>query len=628
MKPRLVLAVIACACESTQVPPASLTACVADEHGQTSPAFHGGPARIGWDSQEPDLVPNAISAGFGPIWRSAELDGAIVSNVTFRGRAYASPIFADDVTMHDAIFEGAQVSVVFVATSNGFVYAVNAFDTSCAARSIPAGEILWRTQLVTPAIVPTLDGGVALGTLSTPVLDLRANPPVLYVTAMDSAGGAFTWKAFALDASRGTILPGWPVVLDRTSVEAANGNGPARFDDDARILSQRGALALGPDGDRLYVTFGGYWDGAVGWIVAIDTQAQKIAASFSGAPDPLIDTQGNLSRHANAGMWGPSGPAIDSQGHVYMTTGNSDPSWETQPRTWGNSLLRFTKDLALDRTYTPFNFCQLDEGDVDVGGSSAILLPSLASLPTSTPSLVAFGGKQGVAYLLDTTHIVGDLGSRPACSTAWDDSSRDSSLLPPTASPDYCNFDSHPTCVPPVPSSMCVPGPVVAFGPSGDIAEVDHAKMRTTPAFFRRDDGTPLLYLSGSTKASLCSIDSVPPSLVRMRVAADAGGPAYLVRDAADTTIRFLNPGSPVVSSHGGFDPVVWVLDENAPRTASLLDPATPHPALYAVDGETMKVLYRSGQGDLDVGGKYATPLVAHGTVFVVTDRLQAFGLK
>jgi len=629
MPRNLALAVIACACESTQVPPSLLAACVADTHGQASPAYHGGMTRIGWSSQEPGLTPQAISAGFGPLWSTAEFDGAVASNALFRGRAYASPIFADDVTMHDGgLFDGAQVSPIFVATSNGFVYAVNAFEAPCASRSIPAGEILWRTQIVTPAIVPTLDGGVALGTLSTPVLDLHANPPILYVTAMDAQNGAFTWKAFALDASRGTVLPGWPVVLDRPSVTAANVNGPAYFDDDARIVSQRAALALGPDGDRLYVGFGGYFDGAVGWMVAIDTQAPKIAASFSGAPDTLLDAQGNLAKHPNAGMWAPSGPAIDSQGHVYMTTGNSDPSWETRPGAWGNSLLRFTKDLVLDRTYTPFNFCQLDEGDVDVGGSSAVLLPNLASLPTSTPNLIAFGGKQGVAYLLDAAHIAGDLGQRPACSTSWDDASRDGSLLPPTPSPNYCNVAPHAACVSPVPSQECVPGPVLAFGPAGDIAALDHAKMRTTPAFFRRDDGTALLYFSGATKASLCSVDVVPPSLVRMRIAADAAGPAYLVRDAADTEMRFVNPGSPVVSSHGGADPVVWILDENALRTASLLDPATPHPVLYAVDGETMKVLYRSGQADLDVGGKYGTPLVAHGTVFVVTDRVQAFGLR
>ena len=70
------------------------------------------------------------------------------------------------------------------------------------------------------------------------------------------------------------------------------------------------------------------------------------------------------------------------------------------------------------------------------------------------------------------------------------------------------------------------------------------------------------------------------------------------------------------------------MVDENAPRTAALLNPSTPRPVLYAVDGETMRVLYRSDPNDLEIGGKYATPAVAHGTVFVVTDRVQAFGLR
>jgi hypothetical protein len=30
----------------------------------------------------------------------------------------------------------------------------------------------------------------------------------------------------------------------------------------------------------------------------------------------------------------------------------------------------------------------------------------------------------------------------------------------------------------------------------------------------------------------------------------------------------------------------------------------------------------------LNVGGKYSTPIVAHGVIFVGTDRIQAFGLR
>jgi hypothetical protein len=173
-----------------------------------------------------------------------------------------------------------------------------------------------------------------------------------------------------------------------------------------------------------------------------------------------------------------------------------------------------------------------------------------------------------------------------------------------------------------------VPGPVLAFGPAGDLGEIDHAKMRTTPAFFRADDGTAYVYLSGTTKAALCSIDDVPPSVVRMRIATNDSGAAYLVRDAADGEIRFVNPGSPVVTSQGGSSPIVWVIDENALRTAPLLDPATPHPVLYAIDGTTMRILYRSRETDLEVGGKYAAPVIAHGTVFVATDRIQAFTVR
>ena len=610
-----VFALVAGCDDASQLPAEGAVACASPMHHLTSPGFHGGSARLGWVSQESVLTPAAVGGGsFGLAWSSAQLDG----------RAYASPVYADDMTMHGA-YEGSALSVLFAATTNGWVYAVSAFDSPCQSGTLAAGSILWRSQLVTPAVVPTLDGGVALGTLSTPVLDLEASPPTLYVTAMDSAGGGFTWKAFALDATRGTLLPGWPVVLDRSAMEAANRNGPAYFDDDARNMSQRGALSLSPEGDRLYVTWGGYWDGAVGWIASIDTQAVKIAASFSGAPDTLIDAQGNLSRHANAGMWGPSGPAVDGHGSVYMTTGNSDPSWETAPATWGNSLLRWTKDLTLDATYTPWNFCDLDVGDTDVGASSAVLLPDLGDIAPATPSLVSFGGKEGVAYLLDTSAIGGSLASRPACATSWDAPAKDLSLLPPAPSAAYCDFAPHPQCVPPAASTTCVTGPVVAFGPHGDVSFVDHAKMRTTPAFFRADDGSAYLYLSGTTKSALCSVDDIPPSVVRMRIETNAQGAAYLVRDAADTETRFFNPGSPVVSSLGGAGPVVWVIDANDLRSASIVDPTSPHPILYALDGTTMRVLYRTADADLGPSGKYTTPVVAHGTVFVVTDSVQAF---
>jgi outer membrane protein assembly factor BamB len=104
--------------------------------------------------------------------------------------------------------------------------------------------------------------------------------------------------------------------------------------------------------------------------------------------------------------------------------------------------------------------------------------------------------------------------------------------------------------------------------------------------------------------------------------------PAYLAIDLTEATLTFVNPGSPVVTSNGPDGAILWMTDENAPRVASLTDPAAPHPVLYAVDATTMTPLWRSPPDELKVGGKYSSPTVVHGTVFVATDRLQAYGLR
>jgi hypothetical protein len=163
------------------------------------------------------------------------------------------------------------------------------------------------------------------------------------------------------------------------------------------------------------------------------------------------------------------------------------------------------------------------------------------------------------------------------------------------------------------------------FGPYSDpFNNVDHGKMRTTPAAFAAG-GTEYLFISGATKAAADSETSVAPSLARLKVVTSPGAPAYLALDTVDPTTVFKNPGSPVVTSTGESGAIVWVLDENQSRTASLAPGAT-HPILYACDGTTLTPLWNSGTA-LHLGGKYSTAVVAHGTVFVVTDRVQAFAL-
>jgi hypothetical protein len=577
MSQRVVLLVMLAACKHQKFnDPPIYPSCPTGDAPIDVPMFHGDRRRTGWNAGEAALTPTSVASSFGWLWDSDPLD---VGSST-PPRIHATPLYFDSV--------GAQPFVV-TATSNSWVYAIAACSGSARA-----GTILWKTRLTTPLEIPNLDGGIPLGVLSTPVADLSIKPPRLYVTAVDANAG---WQLFALDLTTGATLRGWPLTISAAILDGVDKNGPSIFEGPTD-MAQRGALTLSPDFATVYVPFGSFADSAPGWMVAVDTRAVAVSAAFA--------TARSVARVGNGGIWGAGGPAIDSGGGVWVTTGNSVEG--PIPGTWGETLLRFSPALDLAGTYTPFNHCQLDRADTDVGGATPVLLPDLDPATTSTPHLIAFGGKQGNVYLVDRDRLPGGLDMRPACST---DSTNDGSLLPPGPQPQFG-----------------ARGPLNVFGPYSDLyGNLDMAKMRTTLSYFSDGNGGTFLFAAGATKAAADSSMSVPPSVARLRVVTAAGQPAYLAVDATDQSLAFFNPGSPLVTSHASSTPIVWVLDQTSSRKAPTLG-SIPSPILYAVDGRTMALLWKSLPDRVGIGGKYAAPTVAHGWVFVATDRLQAFGLR
>jgi len=560
-----------------------------------TPTFHGDRQRVGWNQFEAVLTPAKVaSADFGPLWNSPVFDSVTINSQTYAPHLFATPLYLDSVTLSGGAFSGLQCSVVFAATTNGFVYAVNAF----AVGGVPAGTILWSKQLGTPAIVPALDGGLPLGILSTPVIARHLSPPRIYVASMDAVAG---WQVFAVDITNGQILPGWPVQINDAVLGPVNQNGPAKFQA-ATTMSQRGSLNMSLDGGLVYVAFGSYFDGGVGWLAAIDTVHPGVVSAFAAAP--------SMNAIGNGGMWAAAGPAIDLNGRVYLTTGNSPAGSDTLSHVWGSSLLVWSplSTLTLAGTYSTFNYCNLDQSDIDLSGSAPIIIPDLDPATTSTPHLVTFGGKQGNVYLIDSDHLPGGVIQRPTCTI---DSSLDQSLLSPDFQPQFL-----------------ARGPLNVFGPySESVGLGDRAKMRSTPAYFRAADGTNYLFVSGSTKADVNSPVSVPPCLARLRIVTSPGSPAFLRLDVAENSLIFQSPGSPVVTSNGSSDAIVWVLDANLLRSQPLIGANVPHTVMYAVDAITLNPIWRSTDNVLNVGGKYNTPTIARGVVFVGTDRIQAFGL-
>jgi hypothetical protein len=156
---------------------------------------------------------------------------------------------------------------------------------------------------------------------------------------------------------------------------------------------------------------------------------------------------------------------------------------------------------------------------------------------------------------------------------------------------------------------------------------MDLARGRSVPAMFRDAQGAIHVIVTGNTKKDAASTTNVAPSLARLKVTTTSGRAAWLAVEQFEKTLALENPGSPIVTSNGSRDAVVWVLDPNARRSALLVGDGAPKPVLYAFDAIALLPLWRSAPGQLHASGKYNEPAIARGTVFVGTDRIQALGL-
>jgi len=601
--------------------------------------FHRDSQITGWNPNETILTPSSVASGsFGVVWESdpVECGGADIP-----AHMYASPLFVEDVTMTTGdCYDGMHFSVIIAATNTNFVCAIAAFDPT---GMVPPGTVLWRRSIGAPSTAQLQDG-IAKGIFETPAIDLVSTPPRVYVVGDTDVCDPLTpcraHRGYALDLGNGDVLDGWPLIFNNDTIGSGappgiQQNGPTLFQDVNR-MDARGALTLNPDNSILYVTFGSYQDQGPGFIVAVDTGTcgsgvPAIRKVFAAAPamDPT----------SSGGMWAPGGPALDGSGNVYVVTGNYIPAQDPPlPSAWAETILVFAPVAPPDYTfnligtYTPWNHCQMDQYDADLSGSSTVLFDLDPSV-TTTPHLLTIGGKQGNAYLLDRDNMPGALDQMPPCH--WDRTDpAHLGALDPTADPAESSLlgpETHPYYKSEDGLGEDRPGPINLFGPyQEDCHQGNLARGRTTPTYFQDANGTGYVFFTGSTKPAPCSIMPTTPSVARTRVVTP--GPdqhAYLAFDAYENSIVFQNPAIGVISSNGNdfASAILWLLDSNVLRGSPLVD---SQPILYAVDPSgmnTLAVVYRTPDSQLGPGGKYNTPIVINGKVYVGTNRITAYGL-
>jgi hypothetical protein len=534
--------------------------------------------------------------------------------------------------VQSAAYQGKTLGVVFAATGGGSVYAIASQDTN-GPSGITPGTVLWKTHLGNP--FGSIDGN-AMGVLSTPIIDVKSGR--IYVTAQvtdyllpasDPNHAANNWEVFALNLADGSVVPGWPVaytqaVLNSVNQNKLNGGNTVVFSSVGG--DQRGALNLNADGSTLYVDFACYNATNPGWMSTVSTgisngiangQTPAVVSSYSGVDSATVS--------ANAGMWGASGPAIDGNGNVFVTTGDSPSGTGQTPGAWGNSVLEWGPGQVLQLTgvYTPWNYQTQDTIDSDLGGSSPILI-SLPPGSSSTTELLATGGKQGNGYLVDAGNHLNNPTPNPNGSPAPYPASL--TVRPPVVAPDQDPSLYDPNAVrsyfnPPQ------PGPLALFGPYNETsASGNTAKARDTPATFFGPDGSAYIVWAGASKSAVGSGTPVAPSMYLTKVVTSPGQPAYLSVAAQNAQVMSL-PGSSLITGNGTANEIDWIVDSGVQRTDPLTSFSRGAPTLYAYDANTLQPLWSSAYQQLDMGGKYNSVAVARGNVFVGTDRIQAFGL-
>jgi uncharacterized protein (TIGR03437 family) len=340
-------------------------------------------ARSGENLAEAILTPgNVNQAQFGKIL-SRPVDGQI----------YAQPLYLPSVTIPG---KGVH-NVVFVATQHDSVYA---FDADSGAG--PNGPPLWQVSLANAAAGETT-AGVAdvlncltivpeLGITGTPVIDPSTN--TLYVVAMTKRNDQIFHRLHALDVTSGAERPGSPVLI----AASVPGTGDRAFNSSSNLVTfdayfyknRAGLLLLN---GVVYTGWTSHCDSRSyhGWIIAYDARSLQQVAVFNSTPDGY---QGSF-------WMGGAAPAADAEGNIYAISGNGRFDADANGLDLGDSVIKLSSQgLTVLDYFTPFNQLLLDQADIDLGSSGAVLLPDLAGSLTHQRLLVS-AGKEGRIYLLD-----------------------------------------------------------------------------------------------------------------------------------------------------------------------------------------------------------------------------------
>ena len=264
-------------------------------------------------------------------------------------------------------------------------------------------------------------------------------------------------------------------------------------------------------------------------------------------------------------------PSADESGNLYLTTGNGTvgtPSNRSDTINRGESFLKLTRNgtnLTVASWFTPYNFTNLEIGDIDLGSAGLLLIPGT--------TLAFSGGKEGKYYLVNRDNMGGLSGSTTA----------DTNIVQ--------------TIVPG--AHQIHGGPVWWDGPDGSYAYVQPASDRLRQYKFDRTAGLFLV-----------------PNYAQSPTTAASGQPGGILALSANGT----NAGSGIVwASHN------LVGDANQQVRPGILRAYNAQ----NVTNELWNSEQLSARDSVGNFAKFVPPTVANGKVYMATfsNRLNVYGL-
>lgn len=345
--------------------------------------WHNDNARTGQNLAETILtLTNVNSTHFGKICSYA-VDGQV----------YTQPLYVPGVNI-----DGHPHNVIYIATEHDSVYA---FDADCPVRG---RSLLWHTTFLGPGITPMpctkkkqpqCDLTILAperGVTATPVIDIDKGKGTIFVEAQTVDNGVYTHRLHALDIVNGDEKcrqhqqpPRCGVVIDAV----APTNTATKFNSQEAL--QRSALLL--SNGVVYVAFASN-DSTNGWLIGYDKSSLERRSVYCVTPN------GDLG-----GIWmSGAGPAVDSSGYIYFSTGNGTFDAPTGSD-YSMSLVKLDpRGTEVQDFFAPSNAVKLSARDLDLSSGGVVLLPDQ---PGEFPHEAVIAFKTGKILLLNRDKLGG-----------------------------------------------------------------------------------------------------------------------------------------------------------------------------------------------------------------------------